>query len=115
MPGCKGLRFLVLEDHLSEVRMKQFLSANSLVSLLSTQTSDGEYCPGLMGKKSRIGRPNTNWLGDNPNSLSGVFLCCISALITLSQSGDPSDLVLSSSSRFPDLTAVSARRLLCGL
>ena len=112
MPGCNGLRSLVLVDHLSDVLMKRFLSASSLVSLLSIQTSDGEYCPGLMGKKSLIGRPNTNWLGDKPYSLSGVLRCCISARSTLSQSGEPSDLVLSSSNLFPDFTAVSARRLL---
>ena len=101
MPGCRGLRSLVLEDHLSEDLMKRFLSASSLVSLLSTQTSDGEYCPGLMGKKSWIGHPNTNWLGDNPYSLSGVLRCCIKALMTLSQSGEPSDLVLSRSNLSP--------------
>ena len=67
-----------------------------------------------MGKKSQMGLPKTNWLGDKLYSATGVFLYCISAFITLSQSGDPSDLVLSISNRLPDLTAVSARRLLCG-
>ena len=84
-PGCNGLRSLVFDDHLSAALMNLFRSASSLVSLLSTQTSAGEYCPGLIGKKSLIGLPNTNWAGDNPNSLSGVLRCCISALRTLSQ------------------------------
>ena len=94
--------------------MNLLRNANSLVSLLFTQTSEGVYCPGLIGKKSRMGRPKTNWLGDKLNSLSGVFLCCIKALSTLSQSGEPSDFVLSISNLLPDLTAVSALRLLCG-
>ena len=114
VPGCKGLRSLVLVDHLSEALMKRLLNANPLVSLLFTQTLEGSNCPGLMGKKSRMGLPKTNWLGDKLYSASGVLLYCISACITLSQSGDPSDLVLSISNHLPDLTAVSARRLLCG-
>ena len=104
----------MFDVHLSEVLINRLLSANSLVSLLLTQTSEGVNWPGLMGRKSRMGLPNTNWLGDKLYSLSGVFQCCIRALKTLSQSGEPSDLVLSISNRLPDLTAVSALRLLCG-
>ena len=114
VPGCKGLRSLVLANHLSEALMNRLLSANSLVSLLFTQTLEGSNCPGLMGKKSRMGLPKTNWLGERLYLLSGVFRCCIRALSTLSQSGEPSDFVLSKSSLLPDLTAVSALRLLCG-
>ena len=113
-PGFNGGRSLVPEDHLSEDLITRFLKASSLVSLLFTQTSEGVNWPGWMGKKSRMGLPKTNWLGDKLYSATGVFLYCISAFITLSQSGDPSDLVLSISNRLPDLTAVSARRLLCG-
>ena len=63
---------------------------------------------------SRIGLPNINWLGDKPYSASGVLQCCIMARMILSQIGDPSVLVLSNNSLFPLLTAVSARKLLCG-
>ena len=114
VPGYKVWRSFVLEVHLSDDFMTRLRSASSLVSLLFTQTSAGVNCPGLIGKKSRMGLPKTNWLGDKLNSVSGVFRCCINARITLSQSGEPSNLVLSMRSRFPDLTAVSARRLLCG-
>ena len=67
-----------------------------------------------LAKKSQMGLPKTNWLGDKLYSASGVFLYCISACITLSQPGDPSDIVLSISNHLPDLTAVSAHRLQCG-
>ena len=113
-PGFNGGRSWVPEDHLSEDLITRFLEASSLISQLFTQTFEGVNWPGWMGKKSRMGLPKTNWLGDKLYSATGVFLYCISAFITLSQSGDPSDLVLSISNRLPDLTAVSARRLLCG-
>ena len=101
-------------DHLSAPLMNRFLKAISLDSRQSIHTSAGENCPGLTGRKSRIGLPNINWLGDKPYSASGVLRCCIIALIILSQIGDPSNLVLSNNNRLPLFTAVSARRLLCG-
>ena len=58
-PGDKGRRSLVWADHLSSPLTKRFLIANSLFSLSSIHTSEGEKSPGLTGKKSRIGRPNT--------------------------------------------------------
>ena len=85
--------------------------ASSLFSLQSTQTSEGEKFPGLMGRKSLIGRPKTSWAGESLYSESGVFLCCMMALANLSGCGDPSDLVLSIRSLLADLTAASARRL----
>ena len=85
--------------------------ASSLFSLQSTQTSEGEKFPGLIGRKSLIGRPKTNWAGDSLYSESGVFRCCIIARNNLSESGEPSDLVLSINTLLADLTAVSARRL----
>ena len=85
--------------------------ANSLFSLQSTQTSEGEKVPGLIGRKSLIGRPKTSWAGESLYSESGVFRCCIMARNSLSWSGEPSDLVFSINSLLADLTAVSALRL----
>ena len=98
-------------DHFSAPLKTLFLIASSRFSLQSIQTSDGENWPGLTGRKSRMGRPNNNWDGDKPNSVSGVFLCCIVALIILSHSGDPSNLVLSITILLADFTEVSALRL----
>jgi len=103
-------RFLVCSDHFSAPLKTLFLMASSRFSLQSIQTSDGENWPGLIGRKSRMGRPNNNWAGDKPNSVSGVFLCCIVALMILSNSGVPSSLVLSITIRLADLTEVSALR-----
>ena len=114
MPGFSGLRSLAWVDHLSAPFKNRFLNAISLVSRQSTQISAGENCPGLIGRKSRIGLPKINWLGDSPYSASGVFRCCIIALMILSQCGEPSVFVLSNNNRLPLFTAVSARRLLDG-
>ena len=114
IPGFSGLRSLVWVAHLSAPFRNRFFKASSLVSRQFTQTSDGEYCPGLIGRKSLIGLPKINWLGDNPNSASGVLRCCIIALMILSHCGEPSALVLSSNNLLPLFTAVSARKLLWG-
>ena len=103
-PMGKEGRFLVCSDHFSAPLKTLFLMASSRFSLQSIQTSDGENWPGLIGRKSRMGRPNNNWAGDKPNSVSGVFLCCIVALMILSNSGVPSSLVLSITIRLADLT-----------
>ena len=95
----------------SKPRENLAFMASSLFSLQSTQTSEGEKLPGLMGRKSLIGRPKTSWAGESLYSESGVFLCCIMARNNLSGWGDPSDLVLSRRILLADLTAVSARRL----
>ena len=113
-PRLRGGRFLVCSLHLSNPLANLVFIASSLFSLQSTQTSEGEKLPGLIGRKSLMGRPKTSWAGESPYSVSGVFLCCMIALVILSVSGDPSDLVLSMRSRLADLTAVSARRLECG-
>ena len=97
--------------HLSSPLANLVFMASSLFSLQSTQTSEGEKCPGLIGRKSLMGRPKTSWAGERLYSVSGVFLCCMMALAILSWSGDPSDLVLSMRILLADLTAVSARRL----
>ena len=114
IPGCNGFKSIACVDHLSAPFKNLCLNATSLESRQSIHTSAGENCPGLIGRKSLIGLPNINWLGDKPYSASGVFRCCIIALIILSHCGEPSALVLSNNSRLPLLTAVSARRLLCG-
>ena len=114
IPGFNGFKSLACVDHLSAPFKNLCLNATSLDSRQSTHTSAGENCPGLIGRKSLIGLPNINWLGDKPYSASGVLRCCIIALIILSHCGEPSALVLSNNSRLPLLTAVSARRLLCG-
>ena len=106
-PGCSCDNSLVCWDHFSNPLMILGLSANSLFSLLSIQTSDGENVPGLIGKKSLIGRPKIISLGDSLYSVSGVFLCCMMALVTLSMSGEPSDLVFSIRMRLQLLTPVS--------
>ena len=110
-PTDNGDWTLVCSDHLSSPLVTLVLMASSLFSLLSTQTSAGEKEPGEMGRKSLIGLPKIICDGANWNSVSGVLRCCISALVTLSQSGDPSDLVLSIRSLLADLTAASWRRL----
>ena len=109
-PMSREGRSFVCSDHFSAPLRTLFLIASSRFSLQSIQTSDGENCPGLIGRKSRIGRPNNNWAGDNPNSVSGVFLCCMVALIILSNSGVPSSLVLSITILLADFTEVSALR-----
>ena len=113
-PGDSGGKSLVCSDHLSHPFMILFLMASSLFSLLSIQTSEGEKSAGRTGRKSLMGRPYTIWAGLMPYSESGVFLCCSRALEILSRSGDPSDLLLSSTILLADLTADSARKLLFG-
>ena len=110
-PRLRGARFLVCSLHCSSPLVNLVFMASSRFSLQSTQTSDGEKFPGLIGRKSLIGRPKTRWAGESLYSESGVFLCCIIALVILSWSGEPSDLVLSRRILLADLTAVSARRL----
>ena len=110
-PRLRGGRFLVCSLHLSSPLANLVFIANSLFSLQSTQTSEGEKLPGFIGKKSLIGRPKTSWAGESLYSASGVFLCCMIARVNLSLSGEPSDLVLSRRILLADLTAVSALRL----
>ena len=110
-PRLSGGRFLVCSLQRSKPLKNLVFMASSLFCLQSTQTSEGEKFPGLIGKKSLIGRPKISWAGESPYSESGVFLCCIRARAILSWSGEPSDLVLSSRILLADLTAVSARRL----
>ena len=105
---------LVCSPHCSKPLENLAFIASSLFSLQSIQTSEGEKFPGLIGRKSLIGRPKTSWAGESLYSESGVLRCCMIALIILSWSGDPSDLVLSIRTRLADLTAVSARRFECG-
>ena len=83
-PRLRGARFLVCSLHLSNPLENLVFIASSLFSRQSIQTSEGEKCPGLIGRKSLMGRPKTNWAGERPYSESGVFLCCMIALIILS-------------------------------
>ena len=80
MPGFNGFKSLAWVDHLSAPFKNLVLNAISLDSRQSTHTSAGEKCPGLIGRKSRTGRPKINWLGDKLYSASGVLRCCIIAL-----------------------------------
>ena len=59
-PRLRGARFLVCSVHCSSPLANLDFMASSLFSLQSTQTSEGEKFPGLMGRKSLIGRPNTS-------------------------------------------------------
>ena len=49
-PSFSGFRSLVCMEHLSAPFTNRFRSATSRVSLQSTHTSAGEYCPGLIGR-----------------------------------------------------------------
>ena len=77
-----------------------------------SQTSDGwKNKPSFTGKWSLIGLPYNIWARDNAKSGTGVFLCCNTDRLILSQLGDPSDFVFELSMRFADFTAVSALKL----
>jgi len=64
--------------------------------------------------KSLRGLPKITCAGDRPVSLSGVFLCCNSALSMLSLSISPNCDILEFMSLFIDFTAISALQLECG-
>ena len=113
-PGSRSGKSLVCSDHFSAPLIIRFLKASSRFSRVSIHISEGLKVPGLIGRKSRMGLPNTICAGDIPNSVSGVFLCCISPLEILSRSGEPSNLLLSIIIRLADFTAVSALKLLLG-
>ena len=71
--------------------------------------------PGFNGSKSFTLLPNSNIAGHAPSHAMGVFLYCNFACNTLSQSGLPSGLVLSSNVVLVNFTPVSILRLPCGL
>ena len=54
--------------------------------------------------------PNNICAGESPKPLIGAFLCCMSALVTWYQFGDPSDLVLDIIILLAVFTADSALR-----
>ena len=59
-PRLRGVRFLVCSLQRSRPLENLDFIASSLFSLQSNQTSEGQKLPGLIGRKSLIGRPKTS-------------------------------------------------------
>ena len=106
---------LVCSDHISPPLDTLCRRPSSLCSLLVIHTSEGLKRPGLIGRWSLIGLPKNNGADESSTSATGVFLCCITALLIWSHTGLPSDFVLADNSLLADLTADSALRFECAL
>ena len=111
-PTASGGRRFVCSAHVSAVRTWRLRKASSLDFSVSRQDSCGLYFPGIIGMKSRIGRPKTHIAGESFVSGSGVLRYCSIAICTASVSSSPFGPVLSVMSRFIVFTPISARQLL---
>ena len=102
-------------DHLTESRAMRVRMATSRAAITSLHWGDSlRRMAGVEGRESRIGRPNNSSAGDILESRSGVFLYWSRAEVKLLLRTEPVGEVLDRISRLMDLTATSARQLLCG-